>query len=275
MPSTTVTAEQMDFSSDSLVAPKGSCTITLDYPICEDNEVKGHILDYLRDSLVSIAKYAMIPTELHDLPDIHEVSIDSFMRVVANQIATSYSNDAIESLASWEDMEEMPIWMSARDCDITIKIEADNAAYTSYTIMVYAFCGGAHASYFIVPTTIRKDNGKAVSNIMRRDKEKDMQTLLWQLVADADSTGEYKGIVAEYLGLIDTTYVGDPFLGLPSQEPWLAPDGVHLQYQPYEITPWVYGSPTFVIPIDKAKPYISNEAFKLLTQDNNDGHPDL
>ena len=82
-----------------------------------------------------------------------------------------------------------------------------------------------------------------------------MQPLLKKVAAE-------QGDLEEYLKYLKHLERED--IPLPEEDAWLQPDGVHIQYQPYEICTWVMGMPEFVIPAKDAQPFISKEASLLL-----------
>ena len=233
-------------------------SITLDLPICDDT-IKWYVLEYMRDSLIRMASKTLLSDipNLNNMPDIHKVGIEGFMQLAANNLGKSYHDNNIaydyphEVISGYIDFE----------------LQADTKAFISYSVT-----RGEHIAYwpgsFTIYTTIRKDNGKAVNNILRRDKAADIQSLLLQYI-DENETDEYKQKFISMLQLFETDTIDKPFIPLPKNEPWLASDGVHIYYGANQV-PKNFYVPTFVIPADKAKPFISEEAYYLLKQSEED-----
>ena len=53
---------------------------------------------------------------------------------------------------------------------------------------------------------------------------------------------------------------------LPANQPYLTPKGVAIEYKQYEIACYAAGMPSFVIPYDKARPFMTPEAKALLDE---------
>ena len=55
-------------------------------------------------------------------------------------------------------------------------------------------------------------------------------------------------------------------LPLPGASPHFTDKGLEFIYQQYEIAAYCYGMPTFVIPFNKIKPYLSEAALELIPE---------
>ena len=53
-------------------------------------------------------------------------------------------------------------------------------------------------------------------------------------------------------------------LPLPATDPWLTKKGVSFIYQQYEIAPYAAGMPSFVLAYDDIRPYLTEDAAKML-----------
>ncbi len=228
------------------------CHIGVDYPVCSDKKLQRHLLNYIMEE---IDKFCFIDHEPFTLEDQSKEELDTIVGWCAWAMVDILKDEVAENT----DEEGMSYFPSGdRMLDLNMLCQAPK--YVSYMSQYQEFTGGAHGMYAFIPATIVKSSGKRLTNILRPDKEEDMQSVLWEGLLEGTDDEQYRNDINEYL-----EYSGRPkdVLPLPENEPWLAPDGVHLQYQPYEICNWAMGAPVIVIPTEKALPFISDEAAKL------------
>jgi hypothetical protein len=57
------------------------------------------------------------------------------------------------------------------------------------------------------------------------------------------------------------------YLPLPRNTPYITEEGFVFTYQPYEISYYAAGMPTFTVPISKMKPLLTQTALKMLEED--------
>ena len=144
---------------------------------------------------------------------------------------------------------------------------ADTLAYAVFLSQDYIYMGGAHGGVsgdgFI---TFDKHNGHAISQFVDTTRVADMQPLLVEglkkYYADADQPKMSTHELFERLQL--------PFDGpknripLPVGLPCPTSEGLSFTYGQYEIASYADGMPSFVIPYEKIKPFLTEEAAQLL-----------
>lgn len=145
-----------------------------------------------------------------------------------------------------------------------IKKDVETNHYVTFIVEYYEYRGGAHGGTIIWGNTFRKDNGKSLG---------------WNMLANTDSK-EFKQLIKEgvrsYFQANDSTIMTDDqlkdellieadinHLPLPQYPPFLTDQGMSFIYQQYEIAAYAMGLPSFIIPYDKLKPFLTQEASSL------------
>ncbi len=141
------------------------------------------------------------------------------------------------------------------------KIE-ESAAYCVFDAGRYLYTGGAHGMEAGVGSVIYlKSDGKIFDNFFKSSVVKEMQPLLKSGLIEyfSDNMDGFKaGELGDYL-ILDS-----PEIPLPADAPYPSARGLVLRYQQYEVAPYAAGRPTFTIPYDKIKPYLTEEAKRVL-----------
>ncbi len=114
-------------------------------------------------------------------------------------------------------------------------------------------------------TTFRKSDGRRFGNEMLiRTGTEEFRTLIKDGLKQYFAENEGKDISDEELKEQLITDYSVDFLPLPQFPPYLTEKGVGFTYQPYEIAPYAAGMPSFTIPYEKIKPYMTVTAVKLI-----------
>lgn len=157
-----------------------------------------------------------------------------------------------------EMLEDFPRW----EYDFTLEKQYETDRYVVFNSTDYVYLGGAHGGITGQgsPTFDKKD-GHRVEKFLKDDSLQQMQTLLAAGLVDyfSDEDGSVNaGNVRDYLFLDDETI---PF---PVWTPHPTEDGLCFVYQQYEIAAYAMGMPSFTIPYEAVKPYLTQEAADLL-----------
>ena len=145
-----------------------------------------------------------------------------------------------------------------------IKKDAETNRYVTYIVAYYEYRGGAHGGTIIWGNTFRKDDGRSLGwNMLTNTDSKEFQ----QLIKDG---------IRSYFHANDSTIITDDqlkdmllieadidHLPLPQFAPYLTDQGMSFTYQQYEIAAYAMGLPSFIIPYDKLKPFLTQEASTL------------
>ena len=146
--------------------------------------------------------------------------------------------------------------------DFTLEKQYETDRFVVFNSTDYIYLGGAHGGVIGQgsPTFDKKD-GHRVEKFIKDDALTQMQSLmtagLVEYFSDGDDTIN-AGNVRDYLFLDDETI---PF---PSWTPHPTEEGLCFVYQQYEIAPYAAGMPSFIIPYDALRPYLTPEAANLL-----------
>jgi len=153
---------------------------------------------------------------------------------------------------------DTPRW----EYDFNLEKQYETDRYVVFSSTDYIYLGGAHGGVTGQgsPTFDKKD-GHRVNQFLRDDALVPMQSLMVAGLVDyfSDEEGSINADnVRDYLFLEDDTI---PF---PAWTPHPTEEGLCFVYQQYEIAAYAMGMPSFIIPYDAVKPYLTSEAADLL-----------
>ena len=126
----------------------------------------------------------------------------------------------------------------------------------------YIYLGGAHGGVIGQgsPTFDKKD-GHLVKQFLRDDALEPMQSLMIAGLVDYFSDEE-GSINAD--NLRDYLFLDNETIPFPAWTPHPAKEGLCFVYQQYEIAAYAAGMPSFIIPFEAVKPFLTDEAADLL-----------
>ena len=238
--------------------PGASSEVSVDFPVDVKEPVRSAVIEYIFHALTAYKGDALPGTPKPE--DCTETTIKTILNQFAETLASWYGSEREEYAASLA--EEGETYDVEWYINISVNKAAETQQYVSYACYYGDYQGGAHGQRYSDAVTIRKSDGKRIKDIFRDGVDEEMQPLLWKyLLSDIDSDEgkqEYRNMIMTYLGNEQTAIVPLPYVS------YLAPDGIHLEYQPYEIGPWSLGAPNIVIPVSEALPYLTKEAAKLV-----------
>lgn len=138
--------------------------------------------------------------------------------------------------------------------------------YVTYTASEEVYLGGAHGSWLFRAVTFRKSDGRRFDTHMLRDTDSDAFHLLLKegvksYFADATDDAQLTDEMLKDMLLVESSV---DYLPLPQYAPYLTAEGVAFCYQQYEIAPYSAGLPSFTIPYDKMKPYLTATALQMI-----------
>lgn len=145
--------------------------------------------------------------------------------------------------------------------EVALFKEAETERYVTCSVNAYYYLGGAHGSSYARCVNLSKRSFRMLGYTVDTARVADMQPLL------RHGAVEYLTLCGEQVNdgnLLDYLFVADGMIPLPSQSPYLAPDGVHFLYQQYEIGPYALGMVGFTVPYADIRPYLTPEALELL-----------
>lgn len=142
--------------------------------------------------------------------------------------------------------------------------ESDDVVTFQNDVELYE--GGVHGFYSQYGITFFKDGGKQFSSEMLKDTDSNaFQKLirdgLRSFFSQPGGNMTDDELAEELIAVEDINNIP-----LPAVEPYITEDGVTFIYQPYEISYFAAGTPTFTIPLDKMEPFLTNKARKMLDE---------
>lgn len=139
----------------------------------------------------------------------------------------------------------------------------ETESYITYTTEDYEYLGGAHGSTTLSGMTFRKTDGRRFGYEMLRNTESDsFHALLRDGVKEYFGKQEMNGNLKDMLMGVDNV----DYMPLPATVPYLTDKGMMFVYQQYEIAPYAAGMPSFVIPFEKIKPYLTATVLKMINR---------
>ena len=153
---------------------------------------------------------------------------------------------------------DIPRW----EYDFNLGKQYETGRFVVFNSSDYIYLGGAHGGVIGQgsPTFDKKD-GHLVTQFLRDDALVPMQSLLVAGLVDYFSDEEGT-INAD--NLRDYLFLDDETIPFPAWTPHPAQEGLCFVYQQYEIAAYAMGMPSFIIPYDALKPYLTPEAADLL-----------
>ncbi|MBP5386554.1 MAG: DUF3298 domain-containing protein [Prevotella sp.] len=253
MADNTVPVSSVDYEKEQQY---GSSRVSVEFPLGENSPLRRAIIDYILETCKTINSGVKVkqPSNICD-----KVAFEKYLEKYTTVVCKFCAEDQHDYALSFEDDVESykVVWFS----NLFISKVADTDKYVSYAAYHGEFIGGAHDQRGSGAITLCKADGKRIDSIFKEDVEEKMQPLLWKyLIAseEPDNPDEFRSEINQFLeanyGIRDFLHLGIPFL---------APDGVHILYQPLEICFWP-GEPEIVIPFGDAKPFLTEEVLKLV-----------
>ena len=145
-----------------------------------------------------------------------------------------------------------------------IKKDVETNNYVTYIVEYYEYRGGAHGGTVIWGNTFRKDNGKSLGwNMLANTDSKEFQQLIKDGIRSYFQENDSTTITDDQLKDMLIIEADIDHLPLPQFDPFLTDQGMSFIYQQYEIAAYAMGLPSFIIPYNKLKPFLTQEATTL------------
>ena len=236
----------------------GFSHLTADFPIGPDCPARRAVIDYILGCLTAnwLPEGLKLPPNTCD-----EAAFATFLEALtqANCHAAAEAQQdyyAEEYSADLEDEYKVQ-WFT----NMSVSKIAESDRYVSYVVYTGEFVGGAHDQRGSMAATIRKADGARI-DIFNEDLDDSIQPVLWKYLIGEMEPEDRESYRSEIKQFLKANYGQDTDLHIPGAV-CLQPDGVHLLYDPLEISFWPE-EPDFVIPYDEAKPFLTEEARELI-----------
>lgn len=212
------------------------CTVRASLPVERLNQAVGEWLDEALGGL-----YPGDPTDIQAIADY-------------------YGKAMTDTLTNWANDPDLPDF-ATRELAFEARMEYayETNEFVTYTLTTYTDLGGAHPTSTSQGATFRKKDGRRVDwNMIASHYGYKFQELL------KDSLMEYFGAdTDEELSenLLDTNIYNIPY---PKTPPYFLEDGIAVIYQQYEIAPYAFGMPNFLLAYEESKPLMTGWAKRML-----------
>ena len=153
---------------------------------------------------------------------------------------------------------EAPMW--AYEFNLGLENETDR--YAVFRHLDYTYMGGAHGGILGSGfPTFDKQDGHQVTPVLQPDCTEDIQPLLVKGLMEyfEDSDGPLTEDELFEILLFDQEGV----IPLPTWEPFPSPEGLVFTYQQYEIASYAAGMPSFAIPFEQVREFLSADACRV------------
>lgn len=164
-----------------------------------------------------------------------------------------------------EDMSDIPDMPNLSFLmNVTKGYETENLV--TFMFEGYIYLGGAHGTECLYGITFRKSDGRRFSADMMKDTDSEQWNKLTkeELKAYFSKGSGEKVTTDEDLKSFVIAQEDVDFIKLPEKAPYVTADGLTFTYQPYEISFYAAGTPTYSLNADKVKPFLNQTGLNLL-----------
>ncbi len=235
-----------------------------------DDKVSCAIRDSILHLLHSDINRGFILDGSDEIPERHTEGKDWM------NLASIYGEECLERLSNineviYKEMESAGVmdetaprsvipWIYEIKIDTIGEAVSDN--YIVFNSKNYIFTGGAHGGVIgRGPMTFKMEDGSIFNNFITDGSCEKMQPLLREgLVSHFNK----RGMETDDAGLDQMLLLNKAMIPLPGYDLYPTQEGLVFVYQQYEIAPYAAGMPTFTITYDKIRPYLTDDAVKLL-----------
>lgn len=182
----------------------------------------------------------------------------------AHAMWTEVDKENKESAVEGSDFEYTP--QPPYAVEMTVKKVAETTKYITISITTYEYLGGAHGSTAMQGITFSKLDGKKINDrVLKNSRPKGLNNIikngLKKYFAECGETIKSDADLADQLLLEEGKSVND--LPLPAEGLYISAQGIVFCYGQYEIAPYAAGIPTFTVPFEQLKPYMTYAAIDL------------
>ena len=113
-----------------------------------------------------------------------------------------------------------------------------------------------------IGVTLSKRNATPILSVIDRSKTEQIQPIITEGLTRYFASN---GALTDNSDIKSLLFIGDDgLIPLPVNEPYFTSEGLRFIYQNYEIGPYAIGMPSFTVPYDKIKDFLSVEARAML-----------
>lgn len=255
--------------------PHATLSMTVDLPVSTDGvagEIRNGLIDIMDSQMSRVAYYEegrLFPKYDGDYNKTVPM-LRYYLRSAADALLSSADADfsersgyimADEDLSEEEKADVLDSFPGYEyDFQLTKEYETDR--FIVFLSEDYVYAGGAHGGVTGQgAVTFDKSFGKRFTNFIKEGSLEAMQGLFVKGLVDY--LNDSAGSVNEQ-NVFDHLFLEDKVIPFPAWTPAPTKEGLCFTYQQYEIAAYALGMPSFTIPYDEVKPYLTPEAIALL-----------
>lgn len=247
--------------NDSIASPGGCkafCSISVAYPVngpaAAVDSIRGWIsrqlatYNYITADTSAQAPFAVNPSLRSDGARL--------IAATGRKVLAA----ALPDLQSLDSLKIDPPLSMSYSWNITRMFTTDSIA--TFGNATYVYLGGAHGGSSFNARTFRLSDGTSLGwNMFPQSELANLLPLVKEGIKTqyfhASTDSEFKDM------LLLTPGAGFP---LPASQPYFMADGIHFDYQQYEIAPYAAGMPSCVLPYSKVRPLLTPQAASLIPE---------
>lgn len=232
---------QTDSFSASVTSENGHFSVIIDYPLSGPPAGVKSVRSYI--------KRLLFEHQTMSVPDSPAIMVHEYVSRREAYYTKALSQMSISDVDSEEAPEE----------GYEIRYLCGNERWATYEIYHYSyFTGAPHGEYTEYGVTFRLSDGRLLST---SDLLKPVDGSLYALMREGMKTYFKVGSDAE---LERICHVDLSLYPMPTFGPYLVSDGIRFHYSIYDVCPFDWGDPSFTIPYNKIKPYLTDTALDIL-----------
>ncbi|MCR4602654.1 MAG: RsiV family protein [Prevotella sp.] len=224
--------------------------LSMDFPVRGEQELIDGIRQYIAD-LVGLESDEV---ELSDGQGLVDYYGEALMKE-QKELAADYANDDY-------------VTEIYHNCTFAKLCETDD--FVTFKSEREIYSGGVHGINLFEGVTFFEDTGKRFTSSMLKNTDgakfqQMMRDGLRKYFATDGQTMTDQELAEELINVEDVNHIP-----LPNSNPYITKEGIEFTYQPYEISYYAAGMPSFTIPLRKMKPFLSKSAIRELDLDDDD-----
>ena len=189
--------------------------------------------------------------------------VDAIRRWISEELGNTYKGD----LDNGEKFFNFYASQLGNDPDLAedggyvqdeFEVEYKNSRIVTYEHTSFIYEGGAHGTGGQYGTTFLQADG-SIFNKECITSYKDIHSLIVEGLKTYFKVQSDAQLLEK---LPDRNSISE--IPSPALAPWIDEKGVTFAYTPYEIAPYSAGSPKFTIPIDKIRPYLTQQGLRFI-----------
>jgi hypothetical protein len=237
----TLTTDSFRYESEN---EYGSCEVYIDYPVSGPSKTVQSVRDFI-SSLLFEHHTTGVPTQPDEMVRYYcEERLSHFNKVLTQMQVGNIGRD------------------EAPEEGIEIRLADMGARWCTFEVYRYSYLtGGAHGEYTEYGVSFRLSDGHRLTGAeLLRPVDDGLYSYIKRGMReyfDVDTDEQLQAICHVDLHLRP----------MPTHSPYLTRKGMRFHYSIYDVCPFEWGDPSFTIPYEEIKPYLTGTALELISND--------